>query len=128
MRRVATVAAGLAAVTAAPAVAAEPPAQYGPWTATTSVSWASYRIDAACVFGPMIVGEPPQLYVTGVASAPGSLSTTVRCYLAGTTLPGSVAAFSTRMLWDSPGDLCVTATAVFPTSTVTTPTRCVAAP
>lgn len=123
--------AALASVTAlaAPASAsAEPVTRYGPWTVSTAAGTGAFVVDATCVFGPEIVGEPPQLYVTGTASAPGALSTTVRCHAYGTysaTLPGSAAAFSQRTLWDSRTSLCVSAEATFATGTVAAPLTCV---
>lgn len=129
MRRLVLAAAALAATAPlAPATAAEPPTRYGPWTVSTAAGTGAFRVDATCVFGPEIVGEPPQLYVTGVATAPGALSTTIRCESYGVgaaTTPGSVSVVAQRVLWDSRGTLCVSAEARFATGTVTAPTQCV---
>lgn len=114
-----------AAVVPAPAGAAT---QYGPWTVTSSGNAGSFTVDAVCVFGPMVVGEPPQLYATGIAVAPGALSTTIRCHagdVTAATTPGPVSVVSRRGLWDVPGPLCVSAEATFVHGTAVAPQVCV---
>ena len=120
--------AALAATALATPASAEPVTPYGPWTVSTAGAAGPFTVDATCVFGPMVVGEPPQLYATGVAVAPGAIGTTVRCHagnVTAATTPGPVSVVTRRGLWDSPGPLCVSAEATFVTGTAVAPEVCV---
>ncbi|HEX8002500.1 MAG TPA: hypothetical protein VF519_07380 [Mycobacteriales bacterium] len=123
----AAVAAAALALAAAPIAAPLAHAQVtdGP-TLVTGAASGSYRLDAACHFGPMEdTAVENRLYVTGAATAPGALSTTVRCVVEsgngvwrdvhGATLPGPAAAVSGRQyVWVATYDrVCVEAEADF---------------
>ena len=97
------------------------------WTVSTAGGSGVFVVDATCAFGLVLPGRPNSFQVVGVATAPGALSTTVRCHTSTTdsaTLPGPVAALTARRLWEV-DQLCVSAEATFATGTVTAPATCV---
>lgn len=125
--RAAVVAALTALVTgpASVAHAAEEPTDA--WTVSTAGGSGAFRVDATCAFGLVLPGRPNSVQVTGVATAPGALSTTVRCHASRTvsaTMPGPTATLTARQLWEI-DMLCVSAEATFVTGTVTAPLTCV---
>lgn len=133
-----------AALAAAATVAAATPATAEPNSLSNVVSTAAgngaARVDATCHFGPVVPDNfEDQMVVTGVATAPGADSTTVRCYWTNyfghdsgheaVTTDGPASVFNDPSPgWRSAWRICVSASADFTTTlgvVVTAPAVCV---
>lgn len=133
-----------AALAAAATVAAASPAAAEPTSLSNVVSTAAgnglARVDATCHFGPVVPDNfEDQMVVTGVATAPGADSTTVRCWWTNyfgnesghdaVTTDGPVSvSHDTSPHWRSAWRICVSASADFSTTlgvVVTAPAVCV---
>jgi hypothetical protein len=127
IRRLATVAAATAVTVATLAV----PAGAEPSSVSTVVSTAAAnglaRVDATCHFGPVVPDNvEDQMVVTGVATAPGADTVSVRCWwemtsgddvLFDRTYAGFAAAVvESRNGWRGIARVCVSATGYFPSA------------
>lgn len=140
---VATTVAATAALTVAATLAGATAAHAEPNSLSNVVSTAAgngaARVDATCHFGPVVPDNfEDQMAITGVATAPGADSTTVRCYWEdywgddsgheAVTSAGPVAAFTDPSPhWRSAWRVCVSASADFGSTfgtVVTAPAVC----